>query len=60
MFHGQGTNQSQNALLTERALSPGLKGHFPLLISAGRHGNRSVMDGGARSVCTHWEQRAQL
>ena len=50
---GERPNQSQNAALTERALSPGPKGHFPVLISIRRRANRSVIDGGgARRRCT--------
>lgn len=48
---GERANQSPNAALTERALSPGPKGHFPVLISIRRCANRSVIDGGGTFHC---------
>lgn len=48
---GERANQSQNAALTERASSPGPKGHFPVLISIRCCANRSVIDGGGTLRC---------
>lgn len=52
-------NQSQNSALTERASSPGPKGHFPVLISIRRFTNRSVIDGGGTLRCCTWAMVAE-